>query len=307
MALTPTGKPIFNTLNAQDKQSALNRPFEKVSLTGNPIETESLGDVNGRKSAIFHRMIFLEAKVQDNFVNDDGTASAGMVRHALGALAERWRDLYDQGYQFLINPNYVSVAYAKDAGDRREEKEKSEKGAFECPRTGRKLNTTVQFYGNKPTKMLIKGYTGIPEKSAMIQTLIDLGSFGYNWWVDQDNHNLSSFFKSTTGRVRTAGSPFFKRQFNMPIRWRIFHYACDTIDGWNPNKDVKNYGSLWRDIQGGRKRVEMRRFYYGRVVGLTINQNTENSINDYEYTLTVDIDRFDDFLGSGSGNYICGL
>lgn len=290
--------------------SAINRPFKK------DVDTSTLLTSSGRRNASFNRLIFMEAKSQDNRVNinTDGSYSVDQTGFDLKSGKkgmEAFMDYYGQssGLMFNINPRFIDITYKKDVFDKAMANSK-----LQCPKTFAPLNRGVQFYGNETTVMNIKGYTGIPEKDSMIMTLMALGSFGYKWWTYPEG-STTNYFPDLAGydvapdsaSIFGKTAPIFKRIGFLPIRWVIYYCACDTLRPFEEG-DLINYGKgandPWQSMQT-KERVQLPRKYYGRIVNLDFTHEYK-SANELYYEMVLHIDKFDENVGMG-GNYINGL
>jgi hypothetical protein len=166
--------------------------------------------------------------------------------------------------------------------------------------------------------MTLNGYTGIAEKGAMVSTLINIGSFEYIWWTnmgtvagDKASGDLTSL--APTGYVTTAGNNkniggvnvgTYKRIGNLPVRWKIFYYTCDSLQPFT-EADLKNTNAI-QSIQGvNKRRVEKPRIYFGRVESLSFTHDAK-SPNDFAYQMVLQIDQYDDFIALGD-SYIAGI
>ena len=312
MALSPGDKPIFKEISHSDFQTALNRPFDKKSAAGSKLDITETGSAEGRKHVNFQRLIFQEARVQNNQVETTAGAPPGTqmpepgrdnigkrIQQGAGAQMDNAQDdIFGGGFQFMVNPYEIEITYTKDFVNR------VVKGSpLRCPKVHASLNRNVQFFGNKVTTMKVNGFTGVAEKSGMMQMLIELGSYGYWWWTSDKQAKGAMF-----GAGGSAGSLLYKKIGFLPVRWRIFHYACDTLTPWKPEEDVKNTSETIRNFQGSgsKQRKEKKRLYYGRIASLQFFQTAEEYMHDLRYEMMIHLDQFDESLGSGD-SYITGL
>jgi len=300
---------LWNTVPSSTLLTAVNRPFKKEEMN-----TDVLSTSDGRRNATFNRLVFLEARVQNNTVGGDQQSGYTIDSFDLTKAAKAGLDLavQTQGLMFNINPYSIVMTYEKDY----ETKAMGDSNLRDIP-TAAPLSQGVQFFGNKTTVMSIEGYTGVPEKDSMIMTLTNLASLGSKWWTVTTSQaqgwaNKGTAALTTFLPTATPESILFKRLGNLPIRWQIIHYACDTLVPFTEsdliNKDMKDRpaNNPVKSMQGeGKQRKEIARFYWGRVVSIEFYHSVskgEITQNDIQYKMKVNIDQFDDNIAITEGN-----